>query len=288
MKYLFANGCSFTYGDELKNKFDDRWSYILSNKLNLEEINIAHDGASNDRILRSTIDWISYNTDKLKDTFFIIGWTGPERWEEWLDASISKFNVQGYKPNCKLTEYGRGGKYYMLNFYHPAIRMLEAYRTILTLQQILKSYNCKFLFFSALEKIWDFNDEDSFPIEERSRLNFSDGSHTYFTNTSDERKQNRKKQPYLRFNSAELEDYVVDTWECVPANPHLHPKHDPANYYLVDNYKNILDLLDKEKYINQVFDLETKNRAPKGHPSKGDHKDWADMLYSNIKNEIVK
>ena len=277
MKYLFVNGCSFTYGDELKNKFEERWSYIISKRLNLEEINIAHDGASNDRILRSTIDWISYNTDKLKDTFFVIGWTGPERWEEWLDKDISEFNVQGYKPNCKLVEYGRGGKYYMLNFYHPAIRMLEAYRTILTLQQILKSYNCKFLFFSALEKIWDFNDEDSFPIEERSRLNL--------TNDANKSGRERKRQPYLRFESEELKDYVVDTWECVPSKTSLR---DPKYYYLVDNYKNILNLLDKEKYINQVFDLETKNRALKGHPSKGDHKDWADILYSNIKNEIVK
>ena len=57
MKNILFNGCSFVYGDELVNK-NERFSYIISKHYNIPEINIAKCGSSNERIIRTTIDYI--------------------------------------------------------------------------------------------------------------------------------------------------------------------------------------------------------------------------------------
>jgi hypothetical protein len=59
-KYLVAQGCSFTQGGSMYKDKDkqqllfekNRFSKKLSDKLNIEEINIAGGGKSNDRIFR--------------------------------------------------------------------------------------------------------------------------------------------------------------------------------------------------------------------------------------------
>ena len=72
-KYLLANGCSFTLGSCM---YEEEWEYRqnlnrfskkLADKLNLEEINISTGGSSNDRIFRTTFDWIENNKEKVKD-----------------------------------------------------------------------------------------------------------------------------------------------------------------------------------------------------------------------------
>ena len=91
MKYLYANGCSFVYGDELSNPDDNewmekkRWSRIFSDKYGVEEINESKNGSSNDRIYRKTKDWILNNESKLKDTFVVLGWSQAIRTERFND-----------------------------------------------------------------------------------------------------------------------------------------------------------------------------------------------------------
>jgi len=52
---------------------------VLSEKLNCEEINLSTSGGSNQRIFRTTFDWIQKNKEKVKDTLFVIGLSGPAR-----------------------------------------------------------------------------------------------------------------------------------------------------------------------------------------------------------------
>ena len=93
MKYLYTNGCSFVYGDELQNpndgnwQFDHRWSKILSAKMGVEEINQAQNGSSNNRIYRTTKDWVLSNKSKLKDTFVVLGWSQAIRTERFNDMA---------------------------------------------------------------------------------------------------------------------------------------------------------------------------------------------------------
>lgn len=100
MKYLFANGCSFVHGEnagEYLNK-DRSWnsklrfSKLLADRLNLQEINLAANGESNHYIVRTTYDWIESNKEKVKDTIFILGITEPLRLEFYLSA-VKKYQA---------------------------------------------------------------------------------------------------------------------------------------------------------------------------------------------------
>ena len=61
---LLFNGCSFTAGGELEGINKDweyqrthRFSHVISQKTGLTYDNISQSGASNDRILRTTVEW---------------------------------------------------------------------------------------------------------------------------------------------------------------------------------------------------------------------------------------
>ena len=58
MKILFS-GDSFTYGDELENHERDRYSKLVSDHFHAEEINLATNGASNDKIVRNVFEYLS-------------------------------------------------------------------------------------------------------------------------------------------------------------------------------------------------------------------------------------
>jgi hypothetical protein len=59
-KVLYANGCSHTAGTKLamENRFDLTWPNLLAKNLDFNLINDSTPGASNDRIFRTTIEYI--------------------------------------------------------------------------------------------------------------------------------------------------------------------------------------------------------------------------------------
>ena len=61
MKILF-NGCSITWGDELEDNRKSRFSKLVCDELDIDEKNLSMRGASNDYILRTTIDYCDKNT----------------------------------------------------------------------------------------------------------------------------------------------------------------------------------------------------------------------------------
>ena len=77
--YLVVNGCSFTNGLGCENLMSDRFSKLLSDKLDCIEVNISLNGGSNDRIIRTTYNYIKKITgdfkSKKKSSFYI--------WFEW-------------------------------------------------------------------------------------------------------------------------------------------------------------------------------------------------------------
>ena len=107
MKYLYANGDSWTHGDEIPDRSDmnsastryyNTWPWFLSQNLNIPVcINDAQGGASNARIFRRTNDfinnWIGSGKDP-KDLFICIGWTSPERSEVGSGQGIYSVTVQ--------------------------------------------------------------------------------------------------------------------------------------------------------------------------------------------------
>ena len=75
---LYANGDSHTYGFSV-NPGSPNFVNILAKQINYKEVNHATPGASNDKILRTTLDWLKNNTPD----FVVIGWATWER-EEWV------------------------------------------------------------------------------------------------------------------------------------------------------------------------------------------------------------
>lgn len=55
---LVTNGCSCTRGEELPEPETEAWPYRLSELLKVDVVNLARDGSSNRRIVRSTVDRI--------------------------------------------------------------------------------------------------------------------------------------------------------------------------------------------------------------------------------------
>jgi hypothetical protein len=100
---LYANGCSHTAAaeavvpdafavDDGRVGIDRRphplnlaasWCSHLAHDLGMTLHCDAESASSNDRIARTTREWISANTDQLHDVFMVIQWTTWER-EEWL------------------------------------------------------------------------------------------------------------------------------------------------------------------------------------------------------------
>ena len=115
---LYANGCSHTAAaeavvpdcfavDDGKNGIDRRphpinlkasWCSHVADSLGADLVCEAESASSNDRILRTTRDWIERNSELVPDTFFAIQWTTWER-EEWLHKGIY------YQVNASGTDY---------------------------------------------------------------------------------------------------------------------------------------------------------------------------------------
>ena len=84
LKYLYANGESWTFGAGVEK--EERWSNLLSDKLGIIEINESKGGVSNDRMVRTTIEWFDNNTDKWDEVLVILGFIEPIRTEYWNDT----------------------------------------------------------------------------------------------------------------------------------------------------------------------------------------------------------
>lgn len=94
-KVLYTNGDSVTWGAELENKTEERFSYIVADQLHATDCNNASSGVSNDYIYRQTMRDISHWIDTKRvwgkevdwvdceNIFVIIGWTAPTRFEWW-------------------------------------------------------------------------------------------------------------------------------------------------------------------------------------------------------------
>ena len=67
MNILF-HGCSITYGDELTNRIQERYSRLVSKHYDAKEENLAWNGISNDRIVRETLTYL----DKVVDIDVVV------------------------------------------------------------------------------------------------------------------------------------------------------------------------------------------------------------------------
>ena len=109
---LWATGCSHTYGDDLQDK-TQAWPYLLANMLDLECVNNAVSGGSNERIVYQTV---KSNPCKLK----VIAWSYIERITRYNPENNFEVNFNPqlshklYENDYAFKEYGKlhYGKWY--------------------------------------------------------------------------------------------------------------------------------------------------------------------------------
>jgi len=158
MKYLYYNGDSFC-GDGVES--GETFGELLSDKYNLEINHAWKGGSSNDRIYRTTVNHIMNNKSDLQDTLFIIGWTKPTRFELYCNIrgdyiQYGHQNFYNLAPNVEGFEYEISidfQKEYISKFIDVDNMLKEHIRRVYSLESILKTNNCKFLFWNVFKDI---------------------------------------------------------------------------------------------------------------------------------------
>lgn len=152
---IFFNGDSHTSGSELYYPTQDAYSYKLAKMLGADEvINPAIGGASNDRILRTTEQYLrecEVNNDY--PDFIVIGWTEPSRTDWFVNGKYHSTFSQELTPD-ETNEIDRERAIYHSGIWgQPEIRNIMAkyyHDKIYDLHKRLEFLNIPHLFFMGV------------------------------------------------------------------------------------------------------------------------------------------
>ncbi len=108
---LVAIGDSFTYGTELSNT-ELAWPYQLATRLDMECVNLAQPGASNDFIVRTSVNAISEYNPQL----MIVAFTTPNRFE---------LNGEHFTPTKTPQQFVDWNEAWAMDKFHTQVKMLE-------------------------------------------------------------------------------------------------------------------------------------------------------------------
>jgi len=133
---IYANGCSFTYGDELTDPKNDAWPAVLAKKSSSSLVNDSERGGSNQRTLYRTIKNLANDFD-----FYIIAWTADTRFTQYKSDNNFETN---FNPSLEHSLYGDqwfykkwGETYY--KFWHNKLFAFKLWlQQIIQLQSLLK------------------------------------------------------------------------------------------------------------------------------------------------------
>ena len=101
MTLLYAVGDSFTYGSELAS-CNSAWPCVLASTLNMDVVNAGKQGASNDYIVRSTINAVS----ELRPDLVVVAWTSCSRME-----FADEYGTYDIWPGCTSREFDNNGQF---------------------------------------------------------------------------------------------------------------------------------------------------------------------------------
>jgi hypothetical protein len=96
MKTLLTNGCSWTWGGGIDHYMSDEdriknvWPHHLMNLLECDNnVNLSMGCGSNQRIVRTTLDWIlKQDRETLDNTIAVIQWSEPSRYEYYSKSTM--------------------------------------------------------------------------------------------------------------------------------------------------------------------------------------------------------
>jgi hypothetical protein len=149
MKQLITVGDSFTYGEELADR-TVAWPQLLANKLNYSLVNLGLPSASNDKILRKTIDCIV--NEPLVD-LVVIGWSNIGR-SEHADE-FGYYDVwPGYQGNLfkqDNTNWRNELVDYVSRYHNSEAIHLKFLQQIILLQRYLESMGIQYVMLNIVQ-----------------------------------------------------------------------------------------------------------------------------------------
>jgi lysophospholipase L1-like esterase len=133
-KQLLTVGDSFTFGDELKDRYQ-AWPYRLADSLEYEVHNMGQSGAGNASILRRTLEELAVNHYDL----VVIGWTSPGR-IEWKDDIGIAYDVWPGYPHIAMSFQDHPWRVELLNYISQHHNSAYLYQQYLIQTISLQSY----------------------------------------------------------------------------------------------------------------------------------------------------
>ena len=242
---LLSNGCSFTEGYDLPSK-ESSWPYQLGSILNYNVVNLALGGSSNDRIYRTTVEYLNTHSDP---DLAIIGWTIFNRAE--LSSANGLYlrltNTDALADTTELTQdLSNVHKFWLTNLYNEYINYRNWLHNILHLQNYFAVKNINYRFFSAFSTnyIMDFITgselalllaDQSFQWRDRSRYAPCRDIHKEYQELATLVNQ-IDLSCWVMYNKHTMQSFL-DTYNCA---------RDATGHYLEDGHKHWAEQIQKE------------------------------------------
>ena len=215
---LYTNGCSFTWGDELSNR-NSRYANLLANKLNCELVDGSMCGASNERILRTTLDYLQDPKTDLENLIVVIGWSGISRTELYNDGwdTITPTMMGTDKRAIEYYQWIQSEQQDNLKFYNQ----------VLLLQLWLEKHNVKYFMFRI------DSGQVKMVVKDGSNREVSDGYDTTYLSQQQIKDINLKTFPSYISNTLTFREYGIQNGGGLKPKGHPNEKsHELFSEYL--------------------------------------------------------
>jgi hypothetical protein len=149
---LYFNGCSNTWGDDLKDPSRQSWPSLISNKLDCEFLNDSISGGTNDRIMYRTIKHID-QFDK-----FYIAWTYTARFTRYRSDNNHDVNFNPmlahalYSKTPEFKDYA----HFHYKFWHNELYAFKLWlQNIILLQRLFESFRKSYVMLNSVDNLID-------------------------------------------------------------------------------------------------------------------------------------
>jgi lysophospholipase L1-like esterase len=143
---IYCIGDSFTYGEELSNREQDAYPYVLSRMLETTVTNLGKPATGNYRMVKRTMDIVLTHKPKL----IVIGWSDPARQEFADDISIvDLWAGRNYRNMQNSSDHRRDLIKYMTAYDVPGYYYTKWLRQIILLQSFCQANNVRCVMFNA-------------------------------------------------------------------------------------------------------------------------------------------